>query len=71
MREELTLAIEQLRQRSANSGWFMPVLLDDVDVPDTPIGGGRTLRDLHFIRWHESHSRRLEELLAAIDRLQH
>jgi hypothetical protein len=69
MREELTLAIEQLRQRPADSGWFMPVLLSDIDVPDISIGGGRTLRDLQFLRWYESHSRGLERLLTAIDRL--
>jgi TIR domain len=71
MREELTLAIEQLRQRPTDSGWFIPVLLDDVDMPDTPIGGGRTLRDLQFIRWYESPPQGFEKLLAAIDRLQH
>lgn len=70
MREKLNLAIEQLRQRPADSGWFMPVLLSDANVPDIPIGGARTLRDLHFIRWHESRSRGLDKLLAAIDRLQ-
>jgi hypothetical protein len=50
MREELTLSIEQLRQRSMDSGWFMPVLLSDVEVLDIPLGARRTLRDLHFIR---------------------
>jgi hypothetical protein len=70
MREELTLAIEQLRQRPADSGWFIPVLLSDVDLPDIPLGGGRTLRDLHFVRWYESPSQALKTLLAAIDRLQ-
>lgn len=70
MREELTLAIEQLRQRPADSGWFIPVLLSDVDPPDISIGGGRTLRDLHFIRWYESHAQTLKTLLTAIDRLQ-
>ncbi len=69
MREELVLAIEQLRQRPADSGWFMPVLLDDVMPPDTPVGAGRTLRDLHFIRWQEPRSQPLTALLAALDRL--
>jgi hypothetical protein len=69
MREELMLAIEQLRLRPADSGWFMPVLLDDVTPPDTKVGAGRTLRDLHFIRWEEPRSRALKALLAAIGRL--
>lgn len=69
MREELVLAIEQLRQRPADSGWFMPVLLDEVTPPDTAVGAGRTLRDLHFIRWQEPSTQALKALLAAIDRL--
>ena len=71
MREELTLAIEELRQRPVDSGWFMPVLLSEVDLPDVPLGGARTLRDLHFIRWYESPSQGLNALLAAIDRFRH
>jgi hypothetical protein len=69
MYEELVLAIEQLRQRPADSGWFMPVLLDDAMPPDIPIGAGLTLRDLHFIRWQEPRGRALKALLAAITRL--
>jgi hypothetical protein len=69
MREELVLAIEELRQRPADSGWFMPVVLDDVTPPDTPVGAGRTLRNLHFIRWQEPRSRAVKALLAAIARL--
>lgn len=69
MREELVLAIEQLRRRPSDSGWFMPVVLDDVMPPDTSIGAGRTLRDLHFIRWEEPRARALKALLAAIGRL--
>jgi hypothetical protein len=44
-------------------------MLDEVMLPDTPIGAGRTLRDLHFIRWQEPYSEALKALLAAIDRL--
>jgi hypothetical protein len=70
MREELILAIEELRQHPTDSGWFMPVLMDDVELPDIPIGGGRTLHNLHFIRWYQSSPQGLKALLAAIDRLQ-
>jgi hypothetical protein len=69
MREELVLAIEELRQRPTDSGWFMPVVLDDVTLPDISIGAGRTLKDLHFVRWQEPGAKALQALLEAIDRL--
>ena len=33
MNEELTLAMEELRQRPADQDWFIPVVLDDCQVP--------------------------------------
>jgi hypothetical protein len=44
--EELTLAIEQLRLRPADDAWLIPVRLDDCEVPDRDIGGGRTLTSI-------------------------
>lgn len=44
--EEMILAIDQLRQRHPGEPWFIPVRLDDCDVPDIDIGGGRTLSTL-------------------------
>lgn len=45
-REELTLAIEQLRQRKPDTSWLLPVRLDDCIIPDLDIGGGRTLASI-------------------------
>lgn len=50
MREELLLAIEELRRRPHSQSWFIPILLDDVSIPDMFIGPGETLNDLHYIR---------------------
>lgn len=47
--EELTLAIEEVRQRRTDQPWLIPVRLDDCEVPDREIGGGRTLRSLVWI----------------------
>lgn len=47
MNEELHLAVEEVRQRG-NAPWFIPILLSG-EVPDLPIGGGRTLRDIQFV----------------------
>lgn len=44
--EELTLAIEQLRLRRPDEPWLVPVRLDECDVPDRDIGGGRTLASI-------------------------
>jgi len=41
--EELVLAIEQLRLRSPDVPWLIPVRFDDCAVPDLEIGGGRTV----------------------------
>jgi transcriptional regulator with XRE-family HTH domain len=44
--EELTLAIEQLRLRRPDDPWLIPVRLDECDIPDRDIGGGRTLASI-------------------------
>lgn len=44
--EELLLAIEQLRMRTADIPWLIPVRFDDCVVPDLDIGGGRTLASI-------------------------
>lgn len=44
--EELVLAIEQLRARPPDGPWLIPARLDDCDIPDLDIGGGRTLNSL-------------------------
>ncbi|HJQ95413.1 MAG TPA: toll/interleukin-1 receptor domain-containing protein [Acidimicrobiia bacterium] len=41
-REELVLAAEQLRLRSPEKAWFIPVRLDDCELPHYDVGAGRT-----------------------------
>jgi TIR domain/NACHT domain len=68
--EELVLAIEQLRLRSPDTPWLIPVRLDDCEIPERDIGDGRTLRSLHhadlFGQRYEEGTRRL---IAAIGRI--
>ena len=80
MNEELTVAIEELRQRPTDKAWFIPVILDDSEVPDRSIGAGETLRSLQWVTlygdWHEGvrrilsliqpDSARLHELIQAL-----
>src|SRR5712691_1343749 len=44
--EELSLAVDEMRQRSPEVPWLIPVRLDDCEIPDLEIGAGRTLRSL-------------------------
>lgn len=44
--EELVLAINQLRTRSPELPWLIPVRFDDSRIPDVDIGGGRTLQSI-------------------------
>lgn len=49
MNEELTLAIDELRQRATDQAWFIPVLLTEGEIPDRTIGGGEILRSLQHV----------------------
>jgi len=55
MNEELTLAIEELRMRSTDRSWFIPVSLDGVGIPPRTVSGSETLHDLQSVdlsqRW--------------------
>jgi len=49
MNEELTLAIDELRQRPTDRAWFIPVLLSGKIIPDRRISAGESLRDLQYV----------------------
>ena len=53
MNEELTLAIDELRQRANDRAWFIPVLLSACEIPDRAIGGGETLRSFQHVKLHQ------------------
>ena len=48
MNKELMLAIEELHQRPTNKVWFIPVKLNECEIPDIDIGLGESLYDLHY-----------------------
>ena len=68
MNEELTLAIEELRQRPTDRIWFIPVKLNDCEIPDRDIGGGETLRDLHYVNLYDDWNRGIQGILNAVQR---
>jgi hypothetical protein len=54
MNEELTLAVDELRQRGRDTSWFLPVVLPGGAVPDWSIGGGENLRDFNYTMLSDS-----------------
>src|SRR5437660_682693 len=56
MNEELIVAIEQLRLRSNDRTWFIPVLLDDCEIPDRDLGAGESLRDIQAANLYDDWS---------------
>lgn len=49
MNEELTIAIQELRMRTADRTWFIPLRLSDCSIPDIDIGAGENLRDIQWL----------------------
>jgi hypothetical protein len=50
MYEEITVAIEMLREMPLDRKWFLPVLLAECDVPAYQIGAGQSLADLQWVK---------------------
>jgi len=67
MNEELTLAIETLRQKPTDRTWFIPVLLASCEVPAREIGAGETLHDLQFVRLYEDWEDGIRKILAVTE----
>lgn len=44
--EEIAMAIEEMLRRLPEDPWIVPVRLDECEIPDLQIGGGRTLRSI-------------------------
>lgn len=66
MNEELTLAIDLLRQSSIDRAWFIPVLLSESDIPARSIGGGETLLDIQWLPLYEDWNNGIKRILDVI-----
>ena len=66
MNVELTIAIDQLRLRPSNRAWFIPVLFQGGTVPDRPIGGGETLRDIQWVDLAEDWDNGVRRILSVL-----
>lgn len=66
MNEELSLAIDELRKYPTNRAWFMPVKLNECEIPDRDIGGGETLQDLQYIELYKNWDDGVQRILKVI-----
>lgn len=67
MREELLLAIQELRLRSTQRTWFIPVLLDGTRPLDDPeISAGFNLSDIQFIDMSLGWDEGVRRIIAAL-----
>ncbi len=68
--EELTQAIELMRQRRPDDPWLIPVRFDDCKIPDLDIGAGRTLSSIHSVDlFGDRSSDGVARLIAAVLRI--
>jgi TIR domain/HEAT repeats len=71
MREELNLAIEEIRLRPADRSWFVPVKLDECDVPKLDVVPGLTLQDFQLVELSQDWNagvRRIIDVIAPLPR---
>jgi len=66
MNEELYLAIDELRLRTTDQKWFIPVLLSPCEVPDIEIGARRTLRDIQWVELYKDWKGGIQKILKVI-----
>ena len=66
MREELAVAIDRLRQKPTDKVWFIPVKLNECEMPSIEIGQGLMLQDLHHVNLHEEWERGIQDILKVI-----
>ena len=66
MNQELTLAIDELRQYSADRVWFIPIKLNECEIPDLEISGSETLNDFQHVSLYEDWNGGIQSILEVI-----
>ncbi|MFA4919831.1 MAG: toll/interleukin-1 receptor domain-containing protein [Thermodesulfovibrionales bacterium] len=68
MNEELILAVDILRRKHFNSGWFIPIKLSACNIPPYDIGAGCTLQDIQYLEFHKDWDAEIRRLIDIIKR---
>ncbi len=63
MNEELTIAIDEIRQRATDITWFIPVRLSQCQIPERSIRAGETLLDLQWVDLFSDWQRAINNIL--------
>lgn len=71
MNEELNLAIEELRLRPADSVWFIPILIDECEIPDVSVRAGETIRSLQAVSLFSDWTAAVLQLLKVLSPEEH
>ena len=66
MNEELLIAVDELRMRSRDRTWFLPVMLSSCEVPATPIGAAETLRSIQHVDLSAAWADGIQKLLKVL-----
>lgn len=66
MNVELGVASEEIQMRRSDRSWFVPVRLDECEIPDRYIGGGETLNDIEAIDLFPDEHRGYERLISVL-----
>jgi class 3 adenylate cyclase len=66
MNVELAIAVEQLGLRPTDRSWFIPVLFEGGEIPDRPIGGGETLRDIQWVDLTQDWNDGIQRILSVV-----
>ena len=66
MNEELMIAIEELRLRPTNRIWFIPVKLNECEIPDIDIGANLTLQAINYVDLGEDWTDGIQRILKVI-----
>lgn len=63
MEKELSIAIEKLQQKPVDRIWFIPVKLNECEIPNFNIGESETLQDLQYVNLYEDWNTGIEQIL--------
>jgi HEAT repeat protein len=66
MNEELTLAIDELRKIASDKTWFIPVLINETDIPSRRISAVEDLRDLNAVKLYENWDEGIRRILRVL-----
>lgn len=63
LQEDLSVAIEHLRQKPDDRAWFIPIKLNHCEIPDIKIGKNESIRDLKCVDLYSEWDNGVNDLL--------